>query len=243
MRILIIRHGDPDYANDTLTEKGHREAKLLAEKLGKERIDHIYSSPLGRARHTCDYVARALGKENEVVEKDWLREFDCSLTLPSGRERGIPWDMLPDEWVNNPKMYDFAEWFNQDFYKAVGMENRYRAVTNGLDEVLASHGYRREGNVYRTEKGHDETVAFFCHFGLKMTLLSHLCNISPILLWHHFVSLPTSVTTLYTEERRQGTAVFRCCGFGDVGHLYKGEEKPSFSARFCEVYGNGDRED
>lgn len=243
MRILIIRHGDPDYVNDTLTEKGHREAKLLAEKLGKEWIDYLYSSPLGRARHTCDYVARALGKENEVVEKDWLKEFDCQLTLPSGRERGIPWDMLPDEWADNPKMYDGAEWFNQDFYKAVGMESRYRAVTNGLDEVLASHGYCREGKIYRTEKGHDETVAFFCHFGLEMTLLSHLCNISPIPLWHHFVALPTSVTTLYTEERRQGTAVFRCCGFGDIGHLYKGGEKPSFSARFCEVYGNGDRED
>ena len=32
MRILFIRHGDPDYENDTLTEKGHREAALLAEK-------------------------------------------------------------------------------------------------------------------------------------------------------------------------------------------------------------------
>ena len=32
MRILFIRHGDPDYANDTLTEKGHREAALLAER-------------------------------------------------------------------------------------------------------------------------------------------------------------------------------------------------------------------
>ena len=31
MRILFIRHGDPDYVNDTLTEKGHREAQLLAE--------------------------------------------------------------------------------------------------------------------------------------------------------------------------------------------------------------------
>ncbi len=24
MRILLIRHGDPDYVNDTLTEKGRR---------------------------------------------------------------------------------------------------------------------------------------------------------------------------------------------------------------------------
>ena len=29
MKILIIRHGDPDYSIDSLTEKGWREAELL----------------------------------------------------------------------------------------------------------------------------------------------------------------------------------------------------------------------
>ena len=110
MRLLIIRHGDPDYANDTLTEKGHREAKLLAEKLGKEKIDYFYSSPLGRARHTCNYVARAHGKEQNVMEYDWLRELGCPLTLLSGRERDILWDMLPTEGIDNPKMFVKDEW-------------------------------------------------------------------------------------------------------------------------------------
>ena len=31
MRLIFIRHGDPDYVHDTLTEKGKREAELLAE--------------------------------------------------------------------------------------------------------------------------------------------------------------------------------------------------------------------
>ena len=94
MRILIIRHGDPDYKNDTLTEKGHREAALLAARYGKEKIDHFYSSPLGRARHTCDYVAKAHGRENDIIEQSWLKEFNHPLTLPSGRERNIPWDFI-----------------------------------------------------------------------------------------------------------------------------------------------------
>ena len=33
MRFLIIRHGDPDYEKDSLTEKGWREAALLADRL------------------------------------------------------------------------------------------------------------------------------------------------------------------------------------------------------------------
>ena len=243
MRILIIRHGDPDYKNDTLTEKGKREAQLLAKRLKKEKIDRLYTSPLGRAKDTCAYTAKALGKENEVVVKDWLCEFGIKLVLPSGRERGIPWDMLSDEWINEPKMYDYQAWHQQDLYRTVGMESKYKQVCEGLDSVLAESGYIRDGNVYRTQKGNTDTIALFCHFGLEMVLLSHLCGISPIPLWHHFVALPTSVTTLYTEERREGVAVFRCCGFGDTGHLFAGGEEPSFSARFCEVYGNGERQD
>lgn len=35
MRIIFIRHGDPNYENDCLTEKGEREAKLLAKRVAK----------------------------------------------------------------------------------------------------------------------------------------------------------------------------------------------------------------
>ncbi len=241
MRILIIRHGDPDYEHDTLTEKGHREAALLAKKLQSEKIDAFYSSPLGRAKDTCAYAARAHGKENEVVIKDWLREFSHPVTLPSGRKRGIPWDMLPAEWADTPKMYDYKEWYKQEFYEQANLAQAYKTVTDGLDELLAEYGYTRDGEVYRTENGHTKTIALFCHFGLEMVLLSHLCGISPVPLWHHFAALPTSVTTLYTEERREGTAMFRCCGFGDTGHLYAGGEEPSFAARFCEIYRSEDR--
>ena len=31
MKLLIIRHADPDYEIDSLTEAGHREARLLAD--------------------------------------------------------------------------------------------------------------------------------------------------------------------------------------------------------------------
>ena len=42
MRILIIRHGDPDYSIDSLTEKGFREVELLAKRLSKLNISDIY---------------------------------------------------------------------------------------------------------------------------------------------------------------------------------------------------------
>ena len=66
MRIIIIRHGDPDYVNDTLTEKGWREARLLAERMKGERVDKIYVSSLGRARDTAKPTEEALGITAEV---------------------------------------------------------------------------------------------------------------------------------------------------------------------------------
>ncbi len=243
MRILIVRHGDPDYVNDSLTEKGRREAALLAQKLKKEKLDYIYSSPLGRAKLTCEYTAKEIGREKEVVIKPWLREFDRP--VPHAEEAGtdILWDMLPAYWTKKAKMYSADEWYEQDTFKQVDMEASYRKVTEGLDALLKEHGYERSGKMYVTKKGNTDTLIFFCHFGLEMMLLSHLMNISPVILTHHFVAPPTSVTTLYTEERREGLVSFRCAGFGDTGHLYVGGEPVSSHARFCEIYDSDERHD
>ena len=49
MRLIFIRHGDPDYVHDTLTEKGKREAELLAQRVKNWDVSKFYVSPLGRA--------------------------------------------------------------------------------------------------------------------------------------------------------------------------------------------------
>ena len=234
----------PDVISTDITrfsayKRGGRYGMTMCMSIAK----HLGMSEEDIFRTVTSAPAKALGMEDKVVVKEWLREFNFRVTMPCGDNRSVAWDMFPHEWIDDPKAYDKDRWLDQDFYRAVDMENRYRNVTDSLDELLASHGYRREGNIYKTDCGHTETIAFFCHFGLEMVLLSRLCGISPIPLWHHFAALPTSVTTLYTEERREGTAVFRCCGFGDIGHLYAGQEEPSFSARFCETFHSKDRHD
>ena len=53
MKILLIRHAEPDYAHDSLTEKGRREAELLSRRMADYPILDYYVSPLGRARETA----------------------------------------------------------------------------------------------------------------------------------------------------------------------------------------------
>ena len=96
---------------------------------------------------------------------------------------------------------------------------------------------------YRAVRPNRDTLALFCHLGVECVLLAHLIGASPMVLWHGTCMAPSSVTSVYTEERRPGIAFFRAAALGDTSHLYAKGAEPSFAARFCEVYGNGDRID
>ena len=61
MRIVFVRHGEPDYTHDCLTETGRLQAEAAAERLEREGITEIYASPMGRARETASFTARRLG--------------------------------------------------------------------------------------------------------------------------------------------------------------------------------------
>ena len=66
MVLYVIRHGDPDYKNDSLTELGIRQAELLGRRLQKSGITHVFSSPNGRAKMTAEPTCRRLGLEMEI---------------------------------------------------------------------------------------------------------------------------------------------------------------------------------
>ena len=243
MRILIIRHADPDYAIDSLTEKGWREAKLLADRFEKEKIDYFYSSPLGRAKNTCIEVAKRKGMEEQITVQEWLKEFPLRLQLPGNNKETRVWDILPEYWTNESILYDRTRWLDWECYKNAGVKEEYEKVGENLYALLAKHGYERDGGFFRVTNSNADTIAFFCHFGIEMVLLSHIFGVSPIPLLHNFAALPSSVTTLYSEERREGIASFRCCGFGDMSHLFAAGEEPSFAARFCERFTDDTRHD
>lgn len=242
MRLLIIRHGDPDYEHDGLTETGKREAELLSERLAKMDISRYYVSSMGRAKATAAPTLERTG--HSATECDWLREFGPAIQRPdTGERRGVAWDWLPEDWLSDPRFLSNDDWYKNEIFMSAGIRQYYDRVTAQFDSVLASYGYVRNGLCYKVEKANTDTLAFFCHFGVGCVLLSHLINVSPMVLWHGTVMAPSSVTTLITEERRPGTAYFRANAIGDTSHLYANGVQPSFAARFCEVYGNGDRID
>lgn len=236
MKLVIIRHADPDYTIDSLTEKGWKEAELLSERISKMKVKAFYVSPLGRAKDTASVTLKKMNREAKVLP--WLREFEAPIIDErTGKER-IPWDWLPGDWTKVEEFYDKELWHTVPVMQSANVIKEAKFVCSGLDELLEEHGYRHEGNLFRAIKSNDDTIILFCHFGVECILLGHLLGISPMVLWHGFCAAPSSVTTLVTEERREGIAYFRMSSFGDISHLYAAGEQPAFAARFCETFAN-----
>lgn len=235
MKILIVRHGDPDYEHDSLTERGRKEAVALAGRLSKLNPKAIYVSPLGRALETCSYTLKKIGMEATVLP--WLQEFPGRCLRPdcNGQEN-ICWDFLPQDWSYDKAYYDKDEFSTYGVLANTNVKTEYDKVVEGFDNLLKEHGYEREKSWYRVLNPNEDTIILFCHLGVESVILSRIMNISPMPVWHNMASLTSSVTTVVSEERREGIAQFRIIGFSDVSHLIMNNIEPSESARFCECF-------
>ena len=87
MRLIMVRHGEPDYEKDCLTETGRQQAKAAAERLMREGISAVYSSPMGRAMETATFTAKRLNLPVQVLP--YMHEI--SWGGPDIPDHGHPW--------------------------------------------------------------------------------------------------------------------------------------------------------
>ena len=234
MKILLVRHAEPDYAIDSLTPKGRIEAELLSLRLSKlTDVEGVYCSPLGRAQDTARYTLEKTGWTCETLP--WLREF---YGKAFDAEKGQPcktWDYAPRMWQSHPLFFT-RDWMKDPLYALGTVGQVWEETCQGLDAMLARHGFFREGPIYRCENNRQRTLILFCHFGIAMAMMAHLTEIPLPLLWQGMLMPPSSVTTLITEERTKGEVFFRCMGLGDIGHLDAAGEPFSTAGLYPEVY-------
>ena len=238
MRIIFIRHGDPDYEKDSLTEKGGREAGLRAERVGRWKGTDFFVSPLGRAQDTASLSLKKAGRKAQTLSG--LREFHAPVNDPVRGESVIPWDFYPGFWTKEEGMYDRNSFADTAVMRSGPVKEEFARVCTGLDELLARYGYVREGGIYRTDLSdktqRDAVIVLFCHMGITLYLCGHLLGISPVVLTAGFFLAPTSVTVLASEEREEGSAYFRCQAAGDTAHLLIGGEPVSHMGYFTEPF-------
>jgi len=232
MKLLIIRHGDPDYKNDCLTERGQKEAELLCERLMKENITEVYCSPLGRAQETAYPFLKASGLECTTYE--WLREVPIRLNLPlvelgiaDSDEAFWPWKSDPRFFMKLEKELTSKDsWDKNSAYQTSGISEYCKMVFSSFENLLKEIGLEKDGILYHlNEKCQDDeywektNIAIFCHMGLGSLLTAYIANITPPLFWQMFCCLPTSVNTILFKKFSPDLAFAKIVSFGDTSHL------------------------
>ncbi|MCI5939900.1 MAG: histidine phosphatase family protein [Candidatus Enteromonas sp.] len=223
MKITIIRHGDPDYEHDSLTEKGFKQAELLKEVLLRRHFDEIYLSPYGRAQRTAEPYLKAMNREPDGV-LPWLKEAPWI------------WDREPRLWTEDPLCYDADHWIEAPVFEATPeIKKEYESIESSFYQFLEEHGYKKEGGHFLTDGGKNErSILFFCHLGSGSYLLSRLAGVSPAILWMNFFMPTSSISVAQTEEIEPGHAGFRIRCFGSLPHLEGHEELLSEAGAFRE---------
>jgi broad specificity phosphatase PhoE len=125
--LWLVRHGHSEHHRQArlqwpeapLSEEGHRQAKLLAQRLARlQEVAGLYSSPLPRAWHTALPIANALKLEASPLDN--LREIDFGqaggLTMEEFRQRWPdqvpPWedfDNLEFQWPGGESRWQFQK--------------------------------------------------------------------------------------------------------------------------------------
>ncbi len=259
MRLILVRHAEPDYAHNTITEKGKREAIALAQRIKNWDVTDFYMSPLGRAMDTAKPTLEIMGRNAEIIP--WAQEFTYPCIDPMTHTTHLCWDYVPSMWTHENLNFTLNDWVHA-YPQSTNpdIEANYKKVCAELDNLLLKYGYRRDGLIYRTRgkcaenkihtvgpvETHDgqlleksdpgDTVVIFCHLGISCVFLSHLLNIPFMILPHALFLPPASVTILTTEERWEDEASFRAQAIGDVSHLLAAHEPISSAGAFARAF-------
>ena len=222
MRILFIRHGEPDYENDTLTETGFKQAQLVAQRLKDEGIEEIWSSTHGRAVNTAKFTSDLLGLP--IKTADFIREITWGST--NGEELfagGHPWD-IADEMARREMDLNDPDWRSNQFFannKAVQCVDQ---IGKGIDGWLADLGYKRNGFFYDhvIEEDHHRTIAFFCHGGSSSAAIAHIMNL-PFPYVCALLHMEFTGITILRLDRKKGPCTLPCMELANDGrHIKEG---------------------
>lgn len=220
MNIYIVRHGNPDYNTDRLTELGHIQAEACAEDMLSLNIDEIYSSPYGRAQETAAHLADKIDKKIEILP--WAHEVEhysddghggvtLGIMMDPALLRSPEMEALGEDWAKHPAFRDEA-----------GARWMVDQVYDGMRELLARYGYIEDGKRFRIENGgSDKNIALYCHAGVFLIMAEYLLRMPAMFGWTSFFTWQTGISWVNIPNLDSGYSVPRFYTMGKTDHLSK----------------------
>ena len=222
MKLIFVRHGEPDYEHDCLTENGRKQAQATAQRLKDEGISAIYASPMGRAVETASYTAREYGLD--IKKLDFMHEINWGdkEDVPDKDKlpyNGHPWSLGYDLLSKNPEYVGSPQWDRHHYFRDNKCLDYYGMISEQFDEFLKTLGFWRENGLYRCNEDRKDTVALFAHGGSGAIMFSHVLNLPlPFVL----ASMPygvCSVSAIVFAPHPGELVVPRLALFNDMGHI------------------------
>ncbi len=222
MLLYIIRHGDPIYEPDSLTELGKIQAQAVAKRLSIYGIDKIYSSPLIRARQTAEPTA--IMTKNHIEIEDWMSEDLAAddFIIESGG-----WVFQNQDYIKimrSQKIFKLGlEWYNSEEFSDKKFKNGYERILNKSDRFFKKLGYihNREERYYSIEKPNDMRVAVFCHQGFGLSWIGTLLDIPLPEIWTSFDISHSNVTVVEFSNKNGDVCVPKVLTMSNDSHLYR----------------------
>lgn len=187
---LLVRHGEQQFRENIplgeaidapLSELGWQQARAVGERLKDARIGAVYCSPLQRAYHTANEIARHHGLE-PIVDAD-LSEIDL--------------------WKNAPQDKGLLDIFSREelvrIYREVSATRKHSAYPYCEDP--AAFKKRVVAAIDRIiEQNEGKRVVIACHGGVVNAYLSHLLKSA----YDHLVAVHhTSITVVRGADTRR----------------------------------------
>ncbi len=231
MRLYLIRHGEPDYDRDCLTENGVQQAIKTAGRLKEENLTAIYSSPMNRAKETASYTADLYGLPVKILdfmhEIDWGdKKSDKDPDAGPLEYDGHPWTLAYKMLSEEPAYVGSPNWPEHPYFRNNLCMDYYEKITAGIDGFLSEYGLERKDGLYRQIRECDDNVALFAHGGSGAMVFSHVFNLP---LTFTMTALPygvCSVSILDFIPQNGNIVVPRLELFNDCRHVGARKKEP-----------------
>jgi probable phosphoglycerate mutase len=221
MQLIFVRHGQPEWAvdgltqaNPRLTELGRQQAVLTAQRLAamEPPLTELLVSPALRSQQTAAPIVEATGLTPVTV--DGLLEIQ----MPQ-------WDGIPEEEVQRV-FQDARHRTPEEWWQGIPGGESFRdfhdRITSTLDHELGLRGLRRDDGG-RSHLWHldasDHRIAIVAHGGTNSVSLGWLLDLEPAPWeWERFVLGHCSLAELRAIGLAGG-CTFSLRTFNDREHL------------------------
>lgn len=171
MELYYIRHGEPDYELDSLTERGHYQAEETAKYLSNIKFDYIFSSSHGRAIATAKHLTDK--NHMEIIQFDWAREDNA------GSQIGLHDENNKFRWFFDipkyrDKLFELADdnnWYDDSLFPPK-IKEYFLQSKKEIDNWLLKMNIKHENNKYEIIGKTPDKVALFAHGGFGTVFFS-----------------------------------------------------------------------